>query len=327
MIHNLLEKYKKMPLILKGAFWFTLSSFFQKGISVITTPIFTRLMSKSDFGVYQLYVSWLNILVVLCTFNLSLGLLNSILVRNIEKKNDVITAVTGFEFFCTFFVFSGYLIYSALGGPTPGLSKEMGFLLFIQIISDIPLSVWLVLKKFDYSYKATIVVFLKSIVATACSVGFIFLGQNKALLRIEGYIVASMIFMIFILFNMFRRSKKIFDKNVWKICFFVGGPLVFHFLSESIMGQTDRLIIDYYQGTEITAVYSVAHSISWLLYIFVTSFNSILIPWMFKKIKVNDLSNISLSVMQYEREVSIKCPKIYRSLPSFSANMPLMYLS
>lgn len=37
--------------------------------------------------------------------------------------------------------------------------------------------------------------------------------------------------------------------------------------------------------------------------------------------------NISLSVMQYEREVSIKCPKIYRSLPSFSANMPLMYLS
>ena len=36
--------------VLKAGFWYTICNFFVKGLVVITTPIFTRIMSSEDIG-------------------------------------------------------------------------------------------------------------------------------------------------------------------------------------------------------------------------------------------------------------------------------------
>ena len=40
------NRYKSLPDQAKAALWFTISNFIQSGISYISTPIFTRIMSK-----------------------------------------------------------------------------------------------------------------------------------------------------------------------------------------------------------------------------------------------------------------------------------------
>ncbi len=42
---NITSKYCSLSVQAKAALWFTICSFLQKGISFITVPIFTRLMS------------------------------------------------------------------------------------------------------------------------------------------------------------------------------------------------------------------------------------------------------------------------------------------
>ena len=42
------EKYKNFPVQVRASFWFLICSFLQRGISVITTPIFTRLLSTGN---------------------------------------------------------------------------------------------------------------------------------------------------------------------------------------------------------------------------------------------------------------------------------------
>ena len=70
MVQKSIEKYKSMPIQIKASLWFLICSFLQRGISAITTPIFTRLLNSSEFGNYNVFNSWMSI--VTCFVTLSI---------------------------------------------------------------------------------------------------------------------------------------------------------------------------------------------------------------------------------------------------------------
>ena len=43
-MQKLVKKYTDLPIQVKASMWFFVCAFLQKGISFITTPIFTRLL-------------------------------------------------------------------------------------------------------------------------------------------------------------------------------------------------------------------------------------------------------------------------------------------
>lgn len=49
--------YKNLSVSMKAALWFTICGFVQKGISFITLPIFTRLLTTAQYGIVSVYVS------------------------------------------------------------------------------------------------------------------------------------------------------------------------------------------------------------------------------------------------------------------------------
>ena len=88
MFNKIRNKYNKLPLPVKASLWFLICSFFQKGISVITTPIFTRLLSVEEYGKYGVFTSWENIINVFVSLNLCYGVYAQGLVKfdNDRKK-------------------------------------------------------------------------------------------------------------------------------------------------------------------------------------------------------------------------------------------------
>ena len=60
-MNKIITKYRQMQLPAKAAIWFLICSFLQKGISVITTPIFTRLLTTAEYGQYNVFNSWFSI--------------------------------------------------------------------------------------------------------------------------------------------------------------------------------------------------------------------------------------------------------------------------
>ena len=50
-----LQKLKSMPETLKATLVFAIASFATSGINYITTPIFTRILSKSEYGLISVY--------------------------------------------------------------------------------------------------------------------------------------------------------------------------------------------------------------------------------------------------------------------------------
>ena len=56
---------------LKSGIWYTAANFLTKSIGFITTPIFTRLMTHDEFGLYNNFTSWTSTLTILVTLNLT----------------------------------------------------------------------------------------------------------------------------------------------------------------------------------------------------------------------------------------------------------------
>lgn len=61
VMNKWIKKYQGMPVQVKASFWFLICSFLQKGISVLTTPIFTRLLTTVEYGRYNVFNSvWID---------------------------------------------------------------------------------------------------------------------------------------------------------------------------------------------------------------------------------------------------------------------------
>lgn len=62
---------------LKAGIAYTISSFLISGMSFLTTPIFTRILSQNDFGNYNNFISWLNILTIIVTLKASASFISA----------------------------------------------------------------------------------------------------------------------------------------------------------------------------------------------------------------------------------------------------------
>ena len=94
-VETIKNKYLGMSKPVKAAFWFTVCSFLQRGISMIATPIFTRLLSTENYGLYSTYLSWETVLMMLVTLSLYKAMMN--LYVKYENQEMVLSAVCGLE--------------------------------------------------------------------------------------------------------------------------------------------------------------------------------------------------------------------------------------
>ena len=91
---TLIQKWRQMPASAKSSIAFVLSSFVLKGISFLTTPIFTRLMDQTQYGIIAEYNSWLSIIDVFALLGLtSAGVFNVGLNDYRDSRDQYISSV------------------------------------------------------------------------------------------------------------------------------------------------------------------------------------------------------------------------------------------
>ena len=72
-----IKKIEKLSAPAKASFVLMLTQLIQKGLAVITTPIFTRLLTTAEYGQVSVFFSWYEILVIFSGFCLSKGVFNN----------------------------------------------------------------------------------------------------------------------------------------------------------------------------------------------------------------------------------------------------------
>ena len=72
-ISNGIQKYKNLSQPVKASFWFTVCNILNKGIALISTPIFVRILTTDQYGDYSVFQSWYSIIIIFATLNLFSG--------------------------------------------------------------------------------------------------------------------------------------------------------------------------------------------------------------------------------------------------------------
>lgn len=289
-ILNFWERYKKMSVVAKAAMWFTFSTVLQKGISFITVPIFTRLMTTEQYGLFSVYLSWVSVLTILGTMNFETCIyINSLAKFDNEKdKNDIAVSLIDLAFVITIIWFLIYLLAKPFWNNVLGMSTTMVVLMFTEIVFLPAVNLWTTKQKFEYKYKRMVLLTISQVVLNACF-GILFVAlaqeQNQAQARVLSITIVQAVIGSICAIYFFLRAKKLFVTKWWKKALQIHLPLLPHNLSLTVLASADRIMINSMVGASSAAFYSLAYSATMVMNLLKLSLAQALTPWVYKSIK------------------------------------------
>lgn len=282
----LLKKYKKIPVQVRASVWFAFCSILQKGVSIITVPIFTRLMTTEQYGYYTTYMSWSNILLVFTSLNLFYGVFNNAMMKYREDREAYTSSMQGLVFTITTAFFAGYLLFRESVNEFLGMSTVLVVMLFMELLVTPALQFWTVKNRFDFNYKRIVTVTIaKTILNPVLGVVLVLFSEQKEVARIVSIVVTEIIICGTVAVYQFYRGKCFFNREFWKYAVLFNLPLIPHYLSGQFLSQSDRIMISKLEGNSAAAVYSVAYNIGLLMNIFTSAINGSYTPWLYQSIK------------------------------------------
>ena len=288
------EKYDKLPKQIKASFWFLVCSFMQKGVSAISTPIFTRLLSPEEYGRFDSLLSWQAILCVLFTLNLYYGVYTSGLVKFKEKKNEFISA---FEGLTSLLVFSGLVLYLIVHIPFNAFAKATTFqmvCLIMQMWTTAIFCFWASEQRVEYNYKQLVIVtIIASILKPTVGIVLILNTSQRVSARIFGLFIVELLCYGWMFIAQVRKCPKLYSKFFWKYALRFSIPLVPHYMALNVLSGSDKIMIQHMISDEKAGIYSLAVSVSLIMNLFSTALTQTTGPWAYEKIKTRNEKDIA----------------------------------
>jgi O-antigen/teichoic acid export membrane protein len=282
-----IELYDKIPKPAKVSFWFTICNFMQKGIAILSIPIITRMLSTQEYGVYSVFLSWTDILLVFTSLYLFGNSFNVGMKENEDRKNQYMSSMNSLCIILTFICFLVYMIFFDDINMFSGLSYVFWIIMFLSSLTRPGLDFWSVSNRYDFKYKALLIVTLFISVFTPLSKIILikmadFMGEDRSIAAAFGNILPTFIIGLFLTCLLIARGKKGYVRRYWSFGLKFNIPLIPYYLSLKILDQSDRIMIDYYIGSTATGIYSLAYTAASVMIILNSSINSGYIPWQFK---------------------------------------------
>lgn len=299
---TLIDKYKILSEPIKASVAFALCSILQRGLSVITVPIFTRLLSTEQYGVYSVYLSWYSIIQIFATLNLYLGVFNNGMVKFESDRDRFQSSMLGLSTTVTCIVATVLCIALNFWESVFGLDKFFIILMLLELMFVPAFQFWSARQRFNYKYKALVAVTLgSSIISPIVGVVAVLSTEYKAEARVFSYVIIQVVIGLYFYITTFRNNKVFFDKKYWKFGLTFNMPLIPHYLSGTVLNQADRVMINSLIGSSEAAVYSVAYNLAYMASIVTQSINNSFVPYTYQNMKKKNYE----AIRNYSKDISM----------------------
>ena len=282
-----------MPQQVRASMWFVICGVLQKGISFLTTPIFSRLLTTSEYGIVSVFTTWHNIVIIFASLNLASGVYLRGLIKYEDDQEEFTASLQSLYLANFTIVFIIYIIFSGFWNNIFELPTSYMCMMFADILVQVSFHFWSARQRVQFKYRLLIAFTLaNAILRPTLGVIAITLLDDKVFARISTMVLADvLIFGCFFLGMFIKKGKKISFKY-WKYALMYNLPLVPHYLSQLVLNQSDRLMIKHLVGASSAGIYSLAYSSAAILTIVNQSITNSYNPWMYQKIRDKQYTNI-----------------------------------
>lgn len=324
----------KNTKVVKAGLGYTIGNYLIKGLTFLTIPIFSRLLSTTEYGKYNTFVAYENILFIIIGFAIHSSYKNArykykLSSEGAKKGHDYYSYVSE-TMILSIISFIIWLVFVNIAGTQTSkvfdLDNISMNLLIIYSAGAAIISCFNADVSLEYSYKKFLAV---SGFNAICNIGLslIFVVTIFKKDRYIGYtlgtVIPIIIASIYIIGHFFRRSKPSKDKEmlVWGIKFSL--PIIPHGLSQVILNQFDRIMISRMVTSAAAGVYSFAYNIYSIVAVTFASLDNVWSPWFYENMhsrnykKIKRYSSIYIvSMFIFCTIVILVCPEIIKILGS-----------
>lgn len=282
--------------VLKAGLGYTIGNYLLKGLSFISIPIYTRLLSTSNYGAFNNFLTYESIffIIVGCAIHSSY---NS---AHYKYELNTTNSAEGKDYYTYTSTTIVFILISALI-----------WLFFTNVFSKILIN-WLEMDKFslnllviysaasalitcfnydvsiNYEYKKFLAVSGFNAISTILISILLLLtlfDHKRYNGMIIGASVPSILASIYVIFYFFKRAR---PKNLsyflkWGLVYSL--PIVPNGLSQVILNQFDRIMITKLVSLAATGVYSFAYNIYSVLAVTFNSLDSVWAPWFYRQMQ------------------------------------------
>ncbi len=277
-----IKKARNISIYLFGAI-------LNKGISYLSTPIFTRLMSKKDFGVLSLTTTWITIISIFVGAQIS-GTIPSAYVKYRQKVDRYISNVLLLSLITMIGFMTAGLLFREVLSSWMGLTNLIVLPVIIYISYGKSMSNLYISYTIQKKQPLSNVIFSSSVSLSVLLIGCIVtcvIPNEKYWGKIIGEIIVYSVVICFIYFR-FTIWKGCQEPNCWREELTLSIPLIFHLLATNIISQSDRIFVTRMIGYDAMAVYSVAYTIGMVALVVVEAAFNVWMPWFFSQIGYGD---------------------------------------
>lgn len=281
-------------LFLKNTSNFVLAEIISKGIMFLSLPIYTRLFLPSDFGVFAIFVTIVDLGSIILMLNFK-GAVSRFYYENKDEFPEFLASILIFLLGINIILIPALIHYGNVISSWFEVSIEIytfGILFSILKIILIIYNFYLVASKQSKEYLRVNLIqsFFQNVIAIALLVSIPSLTFWS---RIYGMIAILVILDIYILYQFFKISKLNFSYKYVKYALLFGIPLIPGSMSSFVLNMFDRIIINQLNGFKDAGLYSFAYSIGLLMSLVIHSMNKAWGPMFYEKIKNKNNNNIT----------------------------------
>lgn len=297
-LRQLLNKYKFLSVAAKATIAYTLASLFTKGLGIITTPLFTRIMTPAEIGEFSTFSSWYSMIGVVATLSLSSGAFSLAMFEHPDERDKYSSSMIGLSSISTLVFVLIYLVDPRFWNGVLSLNT-VEVTVMLAAFWIVPAMEYRITRlRFEYKYKQLIAISLtNAICGTALAIVAVLIGKQLGASNLAPYRIiatqgvhcavglACAIYLI-------CKGKNLVNLKFWKFALITNTPLIVNALAKHILEVSDRTMITSMVGKGATGIYSTLYTVSTLSLIVWGAIESSLLPYTFENLRNKTEENI-----------------------------------
>lgn len=272
----------------KVAFFNILSTVLLRGISMFTAPLFSRMLGTAGYGIVNLYTVWVGVAAIAFTLQTNGTLVNARVEYPEDQQHKYQSSVMTLSLL--FFLLCSSVTIAFLPQVSALLKLHWGLILLILFHSFGSFCLNFLNSKFTYEFKADRNMYVSvgvTLTTLVLSVILILLLPEHINYfgRILGLSVTYGCLGIGVCAYVLHRGRTFYNREYWTLALTLALPVVFYSLSDLLLGQCDRVMLQWMMNESMVGQYSLAYNFGGIMFTIFVALNNSWTPFFFEDMK------------------------------------------
>ena len=285
-IKKFFNQYQSLSVVAKATLWLMVCSILQRAFSLITVPVFSRLMSVEQYGQFSAYSSWTGLFSVLTTMKLDGAVFNKGMSQYKAERDSYTSTMQTVTLAAALVLCLLYVFFSSFFSRMFELPVLIGALMTVELSVSPAIDFWTMRNRYEYRIRPIIANTAVMLLLNAVlGVWMVLFAEEKGYARILSCIIVNTGFGLYRFWSNIREALKkkqpVFQPKHALFALKFNLPLLLHYISQYILDKSDRLMVQKLVSVTAAGIYSIAYNIGLLMRIVTTSLNNAVIPWLY----------------------------------------------